>query len=234
MKAIREERLSSASYTPQPAVDRCNRPMKLERLCAVWSHSYHVTSGANLASIRKSRVLWPAGTLLERANRPHFVRRRRTEDLLLRVEALQVLIRNQIPLDPSSLDLGSTCTLEEYVVCLNSYVFFWPGTAIGPSNDGVRMFERTDGTRAIVIRVPTRSLIEANLAAPKYVATCNTGVTWTERGIKARRGPEVFQCLDEFSEQPAHIHEICFKGEIRLPDSAELGSSPTGPWSALV
>jgi len=207
--------------------------MKVQDLCAVWSYVYHVTSGCNLASIRKSRVLWPAETLFERANHSHLVRLRRTADLLLRIETVQVLIRNQLPLNPGSLDLGSASTLEDYVASLNSYVFFWPGTAIRPSDDGVRMFERTHGTRAIVIRALTRSLIDSNLPAPKYVATCNTGVTWTPQGVKARRGSDVFQRLDEFSEPAAHIHEICFKSEIRLPDNAELGSSPTGPWSAL-
>jgi len=208
--------------------------MNPDYFCAAWPHSYHVTSEANLPSIRRSRMLWPARNLLERANRPQLVHRRRTDDLLLRIETLEVLIRNQIPLDPDLLDLGPACTLAEYIACLNSYVFFWPGTAIGPSDDGVRMFERTNGTRAIVIRVPTRSLLKANAASPKYVATCNTGVTWTERGIKARRGPGVFQCLDEFSEQAIHVCEICFKCEIRLPDSTELGASPTGPWNELL
>lgn len=235
MNTFREEQPSSA------IIKQLNRPfeydhvpMKLDHLCAVWPHSYHVTSGVNLASIRNSRVLWPARTLLERANRAHLVRRRRSKDLLLRIESSQVLIRNQIPLNPSLLDLPSTCTLEEYIACLNSYVFFWPGTAIGPSDDGVRMFERTKGTRAIVFRARTESLVATNVASPKYVATCNTGVTWTERGIKARRGPEVFQCLDEFSDQSVHIRELCFKGEIRLPDSVEFADSPTGPWSTLL
>lgn len=208
--------------------------MKLESLCTVWPHSYHVTAKANLASIRESRVLWPARTLLERANRSRFVRQRRTQDLILQVEMLQVLIRNQISLEPSLLDLGPTCTLEEYVACLNSYVFFWPGTTLGPISDGLRMFERTNGTPAVIIRVPTASLIGTNGASPKYVTTCNTGKTWTERGMRVRRDPQVFQCLNAFSGQPASIREICFKGEIRFPDDAELGTGPAGPWTKLL
>jgi hypothetical protein len=208
--------------------------MNLEELCIIWTHSYHVTSAANLVSIRQSRVLWPTHTLLKRAKKHYFLRRRRTRDIPLRVEGQQILIRNQSPLDPSSLDLGATGTLEEYVASLNSYVYFWPGTALGPREDGVRMFERTNGKRSIVIRVPTRSLLEANRASPTCVATCNTGVAWTEQGRRSRRGPEVFQPVEKFSEQPASIHEICFGNDVRLPESAEYGTNPAGPWHAFL
>jgi hypothetical protein len=215
---------------PRSAGDKREGSMNLEELFIIWTHSYHVTAAANLVSIRQSRVLWPTHTLLKRAKRHYFLRRRRSRDILLRIEGQQILIRNQAPLDPGSLDLGATGTLEKYVAWLNSYVYFWPGTALGPREDGMRMFERTTGTRSIVIRVPTRSLIAANRASPACVATCNTGVAWTEQGIRSRRGPEVFQPIAKFSEQPASIHEICFGGDVRLPESAEYGTNPTGPW----
>lgn len=200
------------------------------QLFNVWTHSYHVTSDANLVSIRQSRVLWPTQTLLKRAKHPYFLRRRRTRDVLLQIEGQQVLIRNQVPLDPNSLYLRATVTLAEYVACLNSFVYFWPGTTLGPREDGVRMFERTNGTVSIVIRVPTRSLIDTNRDSPTYVATCNTGVAWIDQGPRSQRGPEVFQTVGSFSEPPASIHEICFGGEVRLPTDAEYGENPEGPW----
>lgn len=207
--------------------------MNLEQISAIWTHSYHVTSVANLVPIRQSRTLLPTQTLLDRAKRHYFLRRRRTRDVLIRVDGHQILIRNQIPLDPKSLDLGATGTLKDYVACLNSYVYFWPGTALGPNEDGVRMFERTNGKHSIMIRVLTRSLIDRNRASPMFVATCNTGVAWTVQGIKSRRGPEVFKAIDVFLEQPTSIHEICFGGNVRLPDGAEYGITPTGPWQAF-
>lgn len=100
-----------------------------------------------------------------------------------RIEGQRILIRNQLPLDPYSLDLGATVTLEEYVACLNSFVYFWPGTALGPRENGVRMFERTNGAVSVVIRVSTRSLIDVNRDSLTYVATCNTGAAWTEQGL---------------------------------------------------
>jgi hypothetical protein len=207
--------------------------MNLEQVFNTWTHSYHVTSVANFAPLRHSRVLWPTRTLLERAKRHYFLRRRRTRDVLIRIDGHQVLIRNQIPLDPRSLDLGPTGTLKEYVACLNSYVYFWPGTALGPNKDGVRMFERTNGTHSIIIRVLTRSLVDTNRASPLFLATCNTGVAWTKQGIKSQRGPEVFKAVDVFLEQPTRIHEICFESNVRLPDCTEYGVTLTGPWQAF-
>lgn len=148
-----------------------------------------------------------------------------------RIEGQRILIRNQLPLDPYSIDLGATVTLAEYVAYLNSFVYFWPGTALGPRENGVRMFERTNGAVSVVIRVSTRSLIDVNRDSLTYVATCNTGAAWTEQGKRSRRGPEVFQSIERFSEQPASIHEICFAGEVRLPEDVEYGTNPEGRWS---
>lgn len=208
--------------------------MKLEQILTLWTYCYHVTSESNLESIQQSRVLSPAETLLKGAKMHHFLRLRRTGDLLLRIEANDVLVRNQCPLDPDSLDLGTTGTLEEYVECLNSHVYFWPGTASGPIEDGVRMFERTDRTSSVVMRVLTASLLDANSTLPIYVSTCNTGVAWKERGNRSRRGPEVFQTVEAFSAQPDNVHEICFANNVCLPQNTEYGTSPNGPWRALI
>jgi hypothetical protein len=40
----------------------------------------------------------------------------------------------------------------------------------------------------------------------------------------------VFQPVETFSEQPSSIHEICFGGDVRLPEDAEYGTNPAGPW----
>jgi hypothetical protein len=208
--------------------------MELEQIWAVWTHCYHITSADNAISIRRSRLLQPAQTLLIQAKREDLLNRRRTEDVLLRMEGGQhVLIRNQCPLDPDSLDLGPTGTLAGYVACLNSHVYVWPGTASGPIDDGVRMVENSSCVRSIIVKVPTRSLFHANRTVSAYVSTCNTGVAWTERGIKSRRGPEVFQPIMEFSEDPLRIREICFAGNVSLSGDTEYSGSPVGPWRTL-
>ena len=207
--------------------------MKTDDLCVYWSHLYHITAEINLHSIRKAQMLWPTRALLAQANLPEYVRKRRTEDIVLHFQHWPILLRNQIPLDPNSIALGSGCTLEEYIACLNSYIFFWPGTADRATADAVRMFERTNATRAIAIRVPTRSLVEANASLPVYVTSCNTGLTWTEQGIKAPQGPNVFKLLKSFPDEPGRIHEICFKSRICLSDNAQIAISPSGPWNSF-
>ena len=207
--------------------------MELDDIVMHWTYCYHVTFETNLASICQSHILCPAQSLLKQANRHDFLRRRRARNLLLRVEGRDILIRNQYPLAPESLDLGATGTLEEYVECLNSYVYFWPGTASGPVDDGIRMFYRTNGTPSVVIRIPTCALINANQASSVYVSTCNTGAAWTAQGLRSRRSPEVFQPFDEFSERPANIQEICFAGRVCLPEQTGYSISLSGPWRTL-
>jgi hypothetical protein len=100
-----------------------------ELIIARWTHCYHVTAALNLRSIRRSRILLPAETLFRRLDRRDLLSRRRTRDVRLRLQGQEILVRNQAPLDPESIDLGSTETFEDYVACLNAHVFFWPGTA---------------------------------------------------------------------------------------------------------
>jgi hypothetical protein len=207
--------------------------IQFDDFVSVWSHSYHVTFEANLESMRNLRILWPARTLLEDTEHSRFIHERRTRDLMVPMQGERILLRNQIPLDPGSIDLGTTATLQDYVACLNSYVFFWPGSCSGPIQDGRRMFQRTGGQRSIVIRMETRSLIDVNPGVPIYVTTCNSGATWTEGGNKVRRSPDIFRRLDQSAEMIATIHEICFRTSVHLPEDAECGTALSGPWSAL-
>lgn len=207
--------------------------IKIEEFLSVWSHSYHVTFEVNLQSIRNLRILRPASTLLEGTEHFRWTRERRIRDVMIRMQGERILLRNQIPLDPASIDLGTTATLQDYVACLNSYVFFWPGTCSGPIQGGLRLFERNGGQRSMVIRTETRSLIDANPTAPIYVTTCNSGATWIEGGNRVCRSPEIFRRLDRSAEVVANIHEICFRASVHLPENAEYGTAPSGPWSAL-
>src|SRR5215475_13248475 len=96
--------------------------MDLEHLCATWPHSYHVTAGANLGSIRRSRTCGPQGICSsEQIVRRLFIDAGRKTFHSASMQCS--VIRNQIPLDPTLLDLGPACTLGEYVACLNSQCF---------------------------------------------------------------------------------------------------------------
>ncbi len=206
---------------------------RLEHVCALWTYCYHVTAAINRASIRESRTLFPAASLFERAGQGSLSEQRRTEDVLLGINGSRVLIRNQRSLDPASLDLGASGTLEEYVAYLNRHVCFWPGTASGPTDDGIQMLRRTNTARSMVIRAPTRSLFKTNRASLVGVSTCNAGAAWMEDGVKSRRRVGVFQNVGEYSGEPAAIVEISLASAATLPNDSEYSDSLGGQWRAL-
>ena len=144
-----------------------------------------------------------------------------------------MVVRNQCALDPSSLDLDSGATVDEYVACLNARVYFWPGTVSGPVDDGLRMLDHVGSARSQMIQVPSRSLICANAEVEVSVSTCNSGAAWVEGGQKSRRGPQVFQPAEGFAGRVSDIAEISFAGPVCLPKETRYARSPAGPWRRL-
>ena len=208
-------------------------PVNLEPIIIYWTHCYHVTAVVNLRGIRHLRVLFPASTLFRKMERSELLSCRRTHDVQLRFQNQEILVRNQAPLDPDHIDLGSAEKFEEYVACLNTHVFFWPGTASGPTPDGVRMFRRTAGVKSAMIRVPSRSLMEANEGSMVHLSTCNTGASWIGEGKKSQRGIGIFQRAESFSEPPDRIQEILFRGSVNLPDDSECSTRVGQRWRSL-
>jgi hypothetical protein len=207
--------------------------VNLEPIIAQWTHCYHVTAAINLQSLRCSGLLLPAATLFRLTDRGDLLNRRRTHDVLIQLRGQKVLVRNQTPLDPDSIDVGFTGTLEDYVGCLNTHVFFWPGTASGPTPDGMRMFQRKAGVKSAMLRVPSRSLLEANDGSLVHLSTCNTGASWVVDGKKSQRGLHVFQRAECFAEPPGRIEEISFRGPVNLPNDCECNTGFGERWHAL-
>ena len=207
--------------------------MSLEPIIAHWTHCYHITSVVNLRGIRLSRVLFPASTLFRSMDHSDLLSCRRTHDVRLRFQSQEILVRNQAPLDPDHIDLGSAETFEEYVAYLNSHVFFWPGTASGPTLDGVRMLRQTAEVNSAMIRIPSRSLLEANEGSIVHLSTCNTGASWVIEGKKSQRGIGVFQRAESFSEPLERIEEISFRGSVNLPDDSECSTGIRQRWCSL-
>jgi hypothetical protein len=58
-------------------------------------------------------------------------------------------------------------------------------------------------------------------------------VAWIENGRKTRRDPEVFQRVENFTENPALIAEISFTDPVHLPKDTEYGGNLCGPWRLL-
>jgi hypothetical protein len=207
--------------------------VNLEPIIAHWTHCYHVTAAINLQSFRRFGILLPAATLFRLTDRGDLLKRRRTDDVRLQLQGQKVLVRNQTPLDPNSINVGPTETLEDYVACLNAHVFFWPGTASGPTHDGIRMLRRAAGVKSAMIRVPSRSLLEANEGSLVHLSTCNTGASWVVDGQRSQRGLDVFQRAECFAEPPGRIEEISFRGPVNLPDDCECSTGFGQGWHAL-
>jgi hypothetical protein len=206
--------------------------MRLKDVVLAWTHCYHITYAANLPLIRRRGELLPALHLLSRAGIQHLAVERRADDLRLNIEGVDVMLRNQRPLDPGALELR-TGRFDDYVACLNSRTFFWPGTASGPVADGRRMFERRDGPRSIVIRVPTRALFEANAFVPFDFSACNSGAAWVENGRKTYRAPELFKPHERFAQGAREIWEISSRASVVLPADSACSDRFDGCWRGL-
>jgi hypothetical protein len=207
--------------------------MQIGELINRWSYCYHVTALANLVRVRELGRLVPAADLLRAASRVDLIAKRRTEDIALQVGGREVLVRNQIPLNPTALHLECGLSLREYVAYLNSMVFLWPGTELGPSADCFRMFLRSANTVSALLRVPTRSLVETNGSATVRVSTCNAGATWFQDGKRSSRSIDILQAVDQHAGDADAITELSYPHDVRLPVDVEYALSPAGPWRGL-
>lgn len=198
-----------------------------------WPFCYHVTFTLNVALIREAGVLYSAQTLLRSAGHSEH-RRRRGADMTVQIGDQLVVLRNQRALDPSALSLPPECSVDDYVMFLNQRAYFWPGTAGGPVDDGVRMLaSHVNGWPAAIIRVPSTSLVDANSHVMLQVADCNTGASWIERGRKSYRAPRRSQPIEAYSGDPESITEVSFCHAARLPRCAQIAASYRGGWESL-
>lgn len=204
--------------------------MEIDRLVALRPWSYHLTSDGNLAGIRSTRLLRPAATLVKLAGREELLGVRRPEHIVLEIEGTAVVIRDQYPLHEGNMRLDPGWSLARLIEHINSHVFFWPGTDRGPISYGLRHYERYSVERPKIIRVPTSDLFTQPNRGIARVCRFNSGAPRWSRGVAAPRGASTFVPLAEAEFRPGEVVEIVFFGDVRLPQSAELGPSPKGPW----
>ena len=207
--------------------------MQTEDFVRRWPFCYHVTFTLNLTVIRQAGALYAAQTLLRSAGRAAY-RSRRDADMTIRIESRSVVLRNQRALNPSALLLPPGCSLDDYIAFLNERAYFWPGTASGPIDDGLRLWaSHIAGNPPAIIRVPSMSLVDANGCATMQVADCNTGASWMEGGRKSYRAPTRCRPVEEFSGDPEAIAEVSFHHAVRLPRCTQVAASYRGGWGSL-
>src|SRR5260370_40021900 len=79
----------------------------IKAFVARWPYAYHLTSRSNVASIRSTGRLENASTLLIRAGLEHLLGERRTGPTKLRVNGLEVWLREQYALRTGNVVLSS-------------------------------------------------------------------------------------------------------------------------------
>ncbi len=207
--------------------------MKPERLIRYRPWLYHLTSRENLTAIRKERRLESAARLLEAAERSGDIREKRPAHQVIEVRGKQRLLRDQQPLYAGNIEFEDSHKFEDVVAMLNRYVFFWPGKEDGPSDYGVRHFQRYQSERPVVIRIRTKDALKGSRRDGLRLCAYNSGAPRCSAGRKSPRGPETFLPLSEFPHGVSRVVEVVVEHEVELPTGAEVGHHPQGPYSPM-
>lgn len=203
----------------------------LERFVMLRPFLYHFTSPRNIDSIRSTANLRCAAETIKAAGRNGMLRTRRTNNLPVELESGVVQLQNQYPLQAANIAFEGGWNFEDVVDCLNSHVFFWPGTDEGPIERGMNHFS-SKLWREIpaVIRVRTEELFKTSQNATPLFCPYNSGSPRWSHQRPSPRGPSTFLPAQDFKRTASEVVEVVFPGSVRLPEAAECGDSPSGPW----
>lgn len=208
-------------------------PFSLSDFIALRPFAFHLTARANHPVLVRARRLDTAAAILAQASRLDLLTQRRPDAVTLSVDGRDVLLRDQSPLHRGNIHFDDGWTLETLVEDLNHRVFFWPGTAAGPIDYGLRHFERYEGERPMVLRITTADLVASNSALEPQFCAFNSGAPRTTNGAKSPRGPRTFLPAERFERRASQVIELTFRGSVSLPDSTEWADSYTSPWQPL-
>ncbi len=183
--------------------------------------------------IQGHRCLYPAATLMEMSGQREFMRRKRGGPQSVLIEGIQVIIRDQEPLYSGNMCLPAAYAFDAFIECLNRKVFFWPGSADGPIDYGVRHFNRYKSERPVILKVRTAELLAANPHAVALYCAYNSGSPRCSNGKKSPRGFDTFAKVDEFARTPGRVVEVTFETSVALPVDTRHGRTPQGPWRSM-
>jgi hypothetical protein len=207
-------------------------PIDVRRFCSLRPFLFHLTAASNLPRIRARRELLPAESLLLSAGRQALLSVRRPDHIVISVGGAHVHLRDQRPLHPGSIAFEPGWDLSRFVLELNSYVFFWPGSAQGPISAGRRHFARYQSENPVLLRIPTRSLFFGSALAPHF-AWVNSGAPRVSGGRHSPRGAATFSDAHSFTRTSRDVVEVVFRGIVAIPSEAEIASSPDGPYTSF-
>jgi hypothetical protein len=204
-------------------------PFDLTQLLRIRPYLYHLTATENLPSIADELELRCARSLLESASLSHKVSTRRQDHLSIPANVGPALIRDQKPLTEGAIAFEEGWDLARFVEHVNEHVFFWPGRSSGPIEPGMNHFERYRAEGPAILRLPTASMIPANLRFSRY----NSGAPRCSGGKYSPRGGSTYLTESEFPGTASEVIEVVAVRACVLPSNVEVSSSPKGPWRPL-
>ena len=208
-------------------------PFTISQFIKTRPYLFHLTDRNNVDHIRSSLTLHSAASLMRQAGDGHFLRRKRTESISVRIGTTTVSIRDQQPLHPGNISLESNWSFEDVIHSLNGRVFFWPGKNAGPISSGERHFERYADDRPAILRISTADLFAANSGFAPLFCRFNSGSPRRSNGLGIPRGPNTFVTCGQADFTPSKVVEVTLMKKARLPTAIEVADSVAGPWWPL-
>jgi uncharacterized protein DUF7002 len=192
---------------------------------------YHLTDPKNLEGIRRLWCLRSAKSFLGLSGSPELATTRRRQHVNVVANGQTVRIRDQAPLHPGNVSFHDGFSFPDLVDLINSFVFFWPGSADGPTDYGKRHFLRYEDEEPVLLRVRTADLITVIGADSLQLCAYNSGAPRCTGGKGSPRGPETFLPVDSFPRGVSGVVEVVVKDEAPLPTDVEIATHPAGPWA---
>ena len=161
------------------------------------------------------------------------VREKRNEHLMLAVDGEEIVLRDQAPLYEGKMRLDGGYTFGDFVECLNSRVFFWPGTSDGPNDYGKRHFARYSAENPLIIRVPTIDLVSTKDDVLPLFCRYNSGSPRPSNGVHPPRGPKTFVSAAEADFRTTMVVEITFENSAKLPTTVQVTDLASWSWRGI-
>jgi hypothetical protein len=200
-------------------------PFTLADFAVIRPYLYHLTARQNLGAIRAERRIVSAAALLRAAGRESHLGDKRDDMLAVSIGDRIAVLRDQAPLHRGNVGLAPGWTFESLLDDLNRRVFFWPGTAPGPIDYGLRHFARYTAHptyESVILRVPTAALLRANPDRPPLFCPYNSGSPRFSSGRASPRGPDTFLPADRFPGPAGRVVEVTFLDQVDLPDDTAV------------
>ncbi len=208
-------------------------PLKHSQLIKTRPYLFHLTHRDNIPGIRRVRVLYSAGQIMQLANDTSYMRTKRSISIQLQAQNFTYNIRDQQPLYKGKLKLRGGWSFEDLIESLNERVFFWPGTFYGPIPHGRRNFARYIAEKPMILRVVTEEILSLNKSAHPEYCRYNSGSPRCVNGMGSPKGPKTFVSPKDVDYSTSKVIEVTFRTSVLLPTNVEIGETLLGPWKRL-